>query len=109
MATFLSRIRPDVAPIRHSRQFRLLYFELAGAAALAGRVGRVRPSAGALLAGGVLTGGLPLAYAVGGAAGAGAAGPFAGRRGAPPAPDAGRPSLGGLAEGLRYAKSRPDL
>jgi hypothetical protein len=26
-----------------------------------------------------------------------------------PAPDADRPSLRGLAEGLRYAKSRPDL
>src|SRR5260221_4298474 len=33
MATFLSRIRPDVAPIRHARQLRLLYLDQAGSSA----------------------------------------------------------------------------
>src|SRR5262249_29658832 len=35
--------------------------------------------------------------------------PFALMRPCPPAHDADRPSLRGIAEGLRYAKSRPDL
>jgi MFS family permease len=46
---------------------------------------------------------------VGGAACAASAVPFMLMRTYAPAPDADRPSLGGLAEGLRYAKSRPDL
>ena len=83
--------------------------DLPAAAALAGLLGTLSQTAGPLLAGGLLTGGLPLAYAVGGAACAAAAVPFARMRRHPPAPDADRPSLGGLAEGLRYAKSRPDL
>jgi hypothetical protein len=58
---------------------------------------------------GRLTGGLPLAYAVGGAACAAAAGPFALMRAFPPAPDTDRPSMRGIADGLRYAKGRPDL
>jgi len=83
--------------------------DLPGAAALAGLLGTVSQTAGPLLAGGLLTGGIPLAYAVGGAACAAAAAPFAMMRTFPPAPDADRPGLRGLAEGLRYAKGRPDL
>jgi Transmembrane secretion effector len=83
--------------------------DLPGAAALAGLLGTVSQTAGPLLAGGLLTGGIPLTYAVGGAACAASAVPFMLMRTYAPAPDADRPSLGGLAEGLRYAKSRPDL
>jgi MFS family permease len=83
--------------------------DLPGAAALAGLLGTVANTAGPLIGGGLLVGGLPLAYAVGGATCAAAAMPFARMRPIPPAPDADRPSLRGMAEGLRYAKSRPDL
>jgi MFS family permease len=83
--------------------------DLPAAAALAGLFGTVAGTGGPLLAGGLLTGGLPLAYAVGGAACAAAGVPFALMRRCPPAPDADRPSLRGAADGLRYAKSRPDL
>ena len=83
--------------------------DLPGAAALSGLLGTVSQTAGPLLAGGLLVGGLPLAYAAGGAACAAAAIPFALMRPQPPAADADRPSMRGLAEGLRYAKSRPDL
>ena len=83
--------------------------DLPGAAALAGLLGTASQTAGPLIAGGLLVGGLPLAYAVGGAACAVAAVPFALMRPQAPAPDADGPSMRGLAEGLRYAKSRPDL
>jgi MFS family permease len=83
--------------------------DLPGAAALAGLLGTASQTAGPLLAGGLIAGGLPLAYAVGAAACAAALAPFALMRPQPPAPDADRPSMRGLAEGLRYAKSRPDL
>jgi MFS family permease len=83
--------------------------DLPAAAALSGLMGTVSGTGAPLLAGGLLTGGLPLAYAVGGAACAVAVVPFALLRPAPPAPDADRPSLRGVADGLRYAKSRPDL
>jgi MFS family permease len=83
--------------------------DLPGAAALAGLLGTVSQTAGPLLAGGLLTAGLPLAYSVGGAACTAAVVPFALMRSFPPTPDADRPSLRGLAEGLRYAKSRSDL
>jgi Transmembrane secretion effector len=83
--------------------------DLPGAAALAGLLGTVSQTAGPLLTGGLLTAGIPLAYAVGGAACAAAAAPFALMRTFPPAPDVDRPSVHGLAEGLRYAKGRPDL
>ena len=83
--------------------------DLPGAAALAGLLGTVSQTAGPLLAGGLLLGGIPLAYAAGGAACAGSAVPFMLMRTFPPAPDADRPNLRGLAQGLRYAKSRPDL
>jgi MFS family permease len=83
--------------------------DLPGAAALSGLLGTVSQTGGPLLAGGLLEAGLPLAYAAGGAACAAAAIPFALMRPQPPAPDADRPSMSGLVEGLRYAKSRPDL
>jgi len=83
--------------------------DLPGAAALSGLLGTVSQAAGPLLAGGLIVGGLPLAYGVGAAACAAAFAPFALLRPQPPAPDADRPSLRGLAEGLRYAKSRRDL
>jgi MFS family permease len=83
--------------------------DLPGAAALAGLLGTVSQTAGPLIAGGLLTGGIPLAYAAGGAACAASAMPFMLMRTFPPAPDADRPNLRGLAQGLRYAKSRPDL
>ena len=83
--------------------------DLPAAAALAGFLGTVSQTGGPLLAGGLLTGGLPLAYAVGGAACAAAAIPFARMRPSRPGPDADRPSVRGIADGLRYAKSRPDL
>ena len=83
--------------------------DLPGAAALAGLLGTVSQTAGPLLAGGLLTGGIPLAYAAGGAACAASAVPFMLMRTLPPAPGADRPNLRGLAHGLRYAKSRPDL
>ena len=83
--------------------------DLPAAAALAGFLGTVSQTGGPLLAGGLLTGGLPLAYAVGGAACAAAALPFARMTPSRPGPDADRPSVRGIADGLRYAKSRPDL
>src|SRR6185437_1152993 len=57
----------------------------------------------------LLLGGLPLAYLV--ATGVFVLGllPFAAMAKSPPAHDADRVSLGGLAESLRYAKSRKDL
>src|SRR5215470_14507726 len=70
--------------------------DLAGAAALAGLVGTISQTAGPLLAGGLLTGGIPLAYAVGGAACVASAIPFMRMRTYAPAPDADRPSLRGL-------------
>jgi len=85
------------------------HVDLPGAAALAGLLGTVSQTAGPLVAGGLLTGGIALAYAAGGAACAAAAVPFMLMRTFPPAPDADRPSVRGLAEGLRYAKGRPDL
>ena len=83
--------------------------DLPAAAALAGFLGTVSQTGGPLLAGGLLTGGLPLAYAVGGAACAASVIPFARMRPSRPAPDADRPSVRGIADGLRYAKGRPDL
>ncbi|HEX9031421.1 MAG TPA: MFS transporter [Streptosporangiaceae bacterium] len=83
--------------------------DLPGASALAGLIGTVAHTGGPLVGGALLIGGQPLAYAVGGAACAGAALPFALLPPSPPAPDADRPSLRGLTEGLRYARSRPDL
>jgi MFS family permease len=83
--------------------------DLPGAAALSGFLGTVAFTAGPLIGGALLVGGLPLAYFGSVATCAAALIPFALMSPNPPAPDAGRPSLRGLGEGLRYAKGRPDL
>ena len=83
--------------------------DLPGAAALSGLLGTVAFTAGPLIGGGLLAGGLPLAYFGSVLTCAGALIPFALMAPSQPAPDADRPSLRGLGEGLRYAKSRPDL
>jgi len=83
--------------------------DLPGAAALAALLGTVARTAGPLVGGGLLTGGVPVGYGVGGAACAAAAIPFALMRPSRPALDADRPSVRGLVEGLRYAKSRSEL
>ena len=83
--------------------------DLPGAAALSGLLGTVAFTAGPLIGGGLLVGGLPLAYFGSLLTCAAAMIPFALMSPNPPAPEAGRPSLRGLGEGLRYAKSRPDL
>lgn len=83
--------------------------DLPGAAALSGLLGTVANTAGPLIGGGLLAGGLPLAYFGTVLTCSTALIPFALMSPNPPAPDAGRPSLRGLGEGLRYAKSRPDL
>ena len=83
--------------------------DLPGAAALSGLLGTASQVGGPLIAGALLTGGLPLAYAAGGLTCVLAMAPFAAMRPSPPAEDADRPSLRGLAEGLKYARRRPDL
>jgi hypothetical protein len=83
--------------------------DLPGAAALTGILGTAAFTAGPLVAGGLLTAGLPVAYLVAACVCAAAAAPFAMMRHQPPTPDADRPSLRGIAEGLRYARSRSDL
>jgi len=84
--------------------------ELAAAAALTGLLGNAASLAGPLL-GGVLIklGGLPAAYVTDSAACVIALLAFARMRATPPPPGAGRPSLRGVADGLRYARSRPEL
>ena len=83
--------------------------DMPGAAALSGLLGTASQIGGPLIGGALLTGGLPLAYAAGAADLRSGAVPFAAMRPSPPAEDADRPSLRGLAEGLAYARSRPDL
>jgi MFS family permease len=83
--------------------------DLAAAAALGGALGTLTFTLVPLIAGALLTGGLTLAYGVGCAACLLAIAPFACMRSQPPVPGADRPSLAGLVDGLRYAKSRPDL
>ena len=83
--------------------------DLPGAAALAVLLGTAANTAGPLIGGVLLVGGLPLAYAVGGSACAATVVPFMLMSPSRPAPDADRPSLRGLVEGLRYAVSRSDL
>ena len=83
--------------------------DLPAASALSGLLGTVANTAGPLVAGALLLGGLPLAYGVSAAACLAAAVPQAlmGRHLA--GPGAERPSLRGLAEGVRYATGRQDL
>ena len=84
--------------------------ELSAAAALSGLLGSAGGIAGPL-AGGLLiaAAGLPVAYAVQGAGCLAGLAAFALMRPCPPTPGAGRPSLRGTFEGLRYARSRPEL
>jgi predicted MFS family arabinose efflux permease len=84
--------------------------DLAAASALSGLLGNAASIVGPL-AGGVLiaAAGLPVAYVVGGATGVLALAAFARMRPSPPAPGSDRPSLRGILDGLRYARSRPEL
>ncbi len=83
--------------------------DLPGAAALAALLGTVANTAGPLIGGGLLTGGLPLAYGAAAAVCVVALVPFARMPVQAPEPDADRPSLRGMTAGLRYARGRPDL
>lgn len=83
--------------------------DLPGAAALSGLLGTVANTAGPLIGGALIAGGLPLAYFACALVCLGALIPFARMAPNPPSPDADRPSLRGLGESLRYARSRPDL
>ncbi len=83
--------------------------DLPGASALSSLLGDVAGTAGPLIGGGLLVGGLPLAYFSGAAVCVAALVPFTLMASAPPAPEAQRPSLGGSLEALRYARSRKDL
>jgi MFS family permease len=83
--------------------------DLPGAAALSALLGTVANTAGPLIGGALLVGGLPLAYFASALTCASALIPFALMSQSLPAPDADRPGLRGLGEGLRYARSRPDL
>jgi MFS family permease len=84
--------------------------QLSSAIALVSLRGNVGLVAGPPL-GGVLiaTGGLSLAYLVDVVSFAASLAALAAMRATPPPPDAGRPSLRAVAEGWRYARSRPEL
>ena len=84
--------------------------ELPAAAALTGLLGTAATLAGPLLGGLLIKlGGLPVAYLADSAACVVSLLAFTSMRATPPAPDAARPSLRGVADGLRYASSRPEL
>ena len=83
--------------------------DLPGASALATLLGTLANTAGPLVGGALLVGGAPLAYFVAAATLVLGLIPFARMAPSPPSPDADRPSVSGLLEGLLYAKSRSDL
>lgn len=84
--------------------------DLSAAAALSGILGSAGGIAGPLASGGLIAAGGPgLAYAVQVAGCLSALLPFALMGACPPAPGAGRPSLAGTLQGLRYARSRSEL
>jgi MFS family permease len=84
--------------------------ELPAAAALTGLLGNAASLAGPLLGGFLIkAGGLPLAYVADSAACVISFVVFTRMRTVPPAADGARPSLRGVADGLRYARSRPEL
>ncbi len=83
--------------------------DLPGASALSSLLGTLAITAGPLIGGGLLVAGLPVAYAAAAAVNALALVPFARMAPNAPAEDADGPSFRGMAEGLRYARSRPDL
>jgi MFS family permease len=83
---------------------------LPAAAALAGVMGTVSQTGGPVLAGlAIAAGGAPAGYGAAAAACLAALIPFSLLRPRPATAGADRPSLGTLAEGLRYARSRPEL
>jgi MFS family permease len=84
--------------------------ELPTAAALTGLLGNAASLAGPLLGGFLIkAGGLPLAYIADSAACVISLVVFMRMRAVPPAADEARPSLRGIADGLRYARGRPEL
>jgi MFS family permease len=84
--------------------------DLPAAAALSGLLGNAAAIAGPLAGGALIAAaGLPVAYGVQGAACVAALATFARMRPSPPAPGADRTSLRGTLDGLRYARSRPEL
>jgi len=84
--------------------------QLPAAAALTGLLGNAVSLAGPLLGGFLIRlGGLPAAYAADSAASVIALLAFARLSAVPPLPEAARPGLRGIADGVRYARSRPEL
>ena len=84
--------------------------ELPAAAALTGLLGNAVSLVGPLLGGiAIAAGGLPVAYLADSAACVVALLIFSRMHATPPPPEAARPSLSGVADGLRYARSRPEL
>ena len=83
--------------------------DLHAASALASLLGTAAQVGGPLLAGLLLTGGESLAYLVAAVVCAAAMLPFAQMASSSPAGDGPGPNLRGLAAGVRYARSRPDL
>jgi predicted MFS family arabinose efflux permease len=84
--------------------------DLAAAASLSGLLGNAAQVLGPLLGGTLIAAaGLPAAYLVDAASCVAGLVMFARLRSFPPAPEADRPSLRGVAEGLRYVRSRPEI
>jgi len=84
--------------------------DLPAAAALGGLMGNGAQVLGPLLGGTLIAlAGLPLAYLIDAASCLAALAAFARLPSFPPAPEADRPSLRGVAEGLRYARGRPEI
>jgi hypothetical protein len=84
--------------------------DLTAAAALTGVLGNVAMLAGPLAGGGIIAlAGLPAAYAADGASGLAGLAAVTLMRPVPRAAPEGQPGLRGLADGLRYAWSRPEL
>jgi MFS family permease len=84
--------------------------DLAAAATLSGLMGNAAQVLGPLVGGTLIaTAGLPAGYLIDTAGCVVALAMFARLRSFPAAPEAGRPSLSGIAEGLRYARGRPEI
>jgi hypothetical protein len=134
LAAAVARARPDLSPLRHSADFRRLYagqaasfagsmityvaepfqiYQLTHSSLMVGllSVAELVPLVLAALLGGALiaAAGLRSAYLVD--AGSCVVGlvMFARLRSFPPEPEADRPSLRGIAEGLRYVRGRPEI
>jgi MFS family permease len=84
--------------------------DLTAAASLSGLLGNGAQVLGPLLGGTLIAAaGLPAAYLADGASCLAGLVMFARLRPFPPAPEADRPSLRGVAEGLRYVRGRPEI